>query len=268
MKIKRETRGNIYSKQQVLSVSGEYGIVNQIEFQGRSFAGESVELIILYTLIIPQFNYCQSGGNRTPFFITIYIASGSSEMEVNMRRGFEGITEFVFMEDQIEKADIILIPGSSRKELINRAVELYNAGYAKYILPSGGYNKKLPPYQTEYEFFREEAIKQGLPENAILKEDKASNTYENAKFSYEVCKKEGLKIDKAILVCKNYHSRRAYITYKINFSKNIEIIVQPIIDSKHITRENWMLDYEKRNLVLSEVEKIGKYFKDNIFSLI
>lgn len=31
-----------YTKDDVLSVSGEYGIVNQIEFQGRSFAGESV----------------------------------------------------------------------------------------------------------------------------------------------------------------------------------------------------------------------------------
>lgn len=32
----------IYTKSDVLSVSGEYGIINQIEFQGRSFAGESV----------------------------------------------------------------------------------------------------------------------------------------------------------------------------------------------------------------------------------
>ena len=31
-----------YKKEDVLSVSGEYGVVNQIEFQGRSFAGESV----------------------------------------------------------------------------------------------------------------------------------------------------------------------------------------------------------------------------------
>ncbi len=31
-----------YGKVDVLSVSGDYGIVNQIEFQGRSFAGESV----------------------------------------------------------------------------------------------------------------------------------------------------------------------------------------------------------------------------------
>ena len=31
-----------YNKKDVLSVSGDYGIVNQIEFQGRSFAGVSV----------------------------------------------------------------------------------------------------------------------------------------------------------------------------------------------------------------------------------
>ena len=34
--------GNIYGRSDVLSVSGDYGIVNQIEFQGRSFAGASV----------------------------------------------------------------------------------------------------------------------------------------------------------------------------------------------------------------------------------
>ena len=35
-------KDNRFTKDNVLSVSGEYGIVNQIEFQGRSFAGASV----------------------------------------------------------------------------------------------------------------------------------------------------------------------------------------------------------------------------------
>ena len=39
---KERNRKLIYTKSDVLSVSGEYGIINQIEFQGRSFAGESV----------------------------------------------------------------------------------------------------------------------------------------------------------------------------------------------------------------------------------
>lgn len=37
-----KNKDNRFTKEDVLSVSGEYGIVNQIEFQGRSFAGASV----------------------------------------------------------------------------------------------------------------------------------------------------------------------------------------------------------------------------------
>ena len=39
---KVKNRDGKYKKEDVLSVSGDYGIVNQIEYQGRSFAGESV----------------------------------------------------------------------------------------------------------------------------------------------------------------------------------------------------------------------------------
>ena len=39
---KLKNNDEVFNKEHVLSVSGEYGIVNQIEFQGRSFAGVSV----------------------------------------------------------------------------------------------------------------------------------------------------------------------------------------------------------------------------------
>ncbi len=39
---KEKNRDEVYGKEDVLSVSGDYGIVNQMEFQGRSFAGDSV----------------------------------------------------------------------------------------------------------------------------------------------------------------------------------------------------------------------------------
>lgn len=39
---KKKNKDERYNKNDVLSVSGDYGIVNQIEFQGRSFAGASV----------------------------------------------------------------------------------------------------------------------------------------------------------------------------------------------------------------------------------
>ena len=40
---KEKNRDALFGKEDVLSVSGEFGIVNQIEFQGRSFAGASVK---------------------------------------------------------------------------------------------------------------------------------------------------------------------------------------------------------------------------------
>ena len=43
LEVSREkNKDELYGREEVLSVSGEYGIVNQIEFQGRSFAGASV----------------------------------------------------------------------------------------------------------------------------------------------------------------------------------------------------------------------------------
>ena len=39
---KEKNKEGVFGKEDVLSVSGEFGIVNQIEFQGRSFAGASV----------------------------------------------------------------------------------------------------------------------------------------------------------------------------------------------------------------------------------
>ena len=50
-------------------------------------------------------------------------------------------TEFVFLEDEPEKADIIFLPGSDEGALAVRAAKLWKAGYAPVILPSGRYAK-------------------------------------------------------------------------------------------------------------------------------
>lgn len=185
-----------------------------------------------------------------------------------MRKGYESISEFIFMEDEIEKADVILVPGGSRKELILKAAELYKNGYGKYILPSGGFNIKITDFDSEHEFLKHEALKLGIPESAILKEDKAANTFENAKFSLEVLKSNNIEVKKAILVCKGFHSRRAYLTYKSIFPKSVKFIVQPLIYGENITKDNWFLSDDKINLVMGEVVKIGKYFKTMIKYLI
>lgn len=176
-----------------------------------------------------------------------------------MRKGFSEISEFMFIEDEIDHADIIMIPGSSRKELIMKAAELYKQGKARYILISGGRNKKLKKDQTEAEYLRDEAIRIGVPSSSIIVENKASNTYENAKLSYEMCVERNISCNKIILVCKNYHARRAYITYLFVFPSGTEFIIQPVLDGENITKDNWTLDEKKKLKVFNELEKVGKY---------
>ncbi|MTI47660.1 MAG: YdcF family protein [Firmicutes bacterium] len=182
-----------------------------------------------------------------------------------MKFVFNSITDFIFMKDEIEQADVILIPGGSHKQLIERAASLYHDGFASYILPSGGRNQKLPNHNSEWEFLYENAKKLGIPKEAILKEDKARHTFENAEFSLEVLKDKNISVKKAILVCKNFHARRAYLSYATVFPSDVKIIVSPVVDGKEIKKDNWFLDKNKTHRVMSELVKIGTYFEEYAF---
>ncbi len=175
---------------------------------------------------------------------------------------FDCITEFIFVETSIAPSDDILIPGASQPQLMEKAALLYQQGLAPYILPSGGVNPNLE--STEWEFLRNVGITNGVPEGAILKEDKARNTFENASFSLAVLHRNVIHPKKVIMVCKAYHSRRALLPYQTAFPKATEFFVSPIIDRSEITKENWFLTEDKIKRIMTEVEKIGKYFGPHI----
>lgn len=181
-----------------------------------------------------------------------------------MNYPFDCISEFIFVEPNIAKSDIILIPGASQHQLMEKAAELYHQGLAQYILPSGGENSNLIDYKTEWEFLKTIGANLGVPENIILKEDKAKNTFENAQFSWDLIKDKNIEVKNVILVCKYYHSRRALLSYKSVFPSYINFYISPVVDKREISKANWFLDENKINIVMNEVAKIGMYFKDKI----
>lgn len=168
----------------------------------------------------------------------------------------------MFIESKLEPADVILIPGGSHPQLTEKAAHLYHEGFASYLLPSGGSNPKLE--STEWEYMQKIALSLGVPEQAILKEDRATNTFENARFSWEVLQQLGIMPGKAILVCKSYHARRALLTYQVEFPGEVEFMIAPVTDNTGITRENWFMDESKINKVMNEFVKIGNYFRHHI----
>lgn len=180
--------------------------------------------------------------------------------------------DFIFIDDKPEKADVIFVPGNGYPQMAEKAAELYRRGLAPRVLPSGRYSVTVGKfagvldreeyyngdYETEWDFLKDVLIKNGVPEKAILREDQATFTYENAIYSRQVTDRRNMKIEKAILCCKAYHARRCLMYYQLLYP-DTEFFVVPV-DADGITRENWLEGEEGINAVTGEVSRIVKQF--------
>lgn len=180
----------------------------------------------------------------------------------------EKTADYIFMEGKPQRSEIIFVPGNGYPQMAEEAARLWRNGYAPYILPSGRYSKTLGrfsgvldekekypgDFSTEWEFLKEVLLKNGVDESAVLREDQATYTEENAFYSRQVTDKWKIPIKRALLCCKNYHARRAFLYYKKYFP-DAEIQVIPVCVDR-ITRENWNKTEEGVAAVTGEVTRI------------
>ena len=193
-----------------------------------------------------------------------------------MRNNIEDITKFIFIKDEPEKADIIFIPGSSNWVLAETAARLYKEGKAEKIMPSGMYfyqfgrfmNERVTDerykgvYRTEAEFLASVLVKNGVPKEDVIKEEKATNTYENAIYSKELLREMKFRIKSAIICPQAFHARRALMTYSHLFP-DTKLYVVPT-NTQNITADNWYNTERGRQVVLGELRKCGEYFENYI----
>ena len=193
-----------------------------------------------------------------------------------MRNNIEDITKFIFIKDEPEKADIIFIPGSSNWVLAETAARLYKEGKAEKIMPSGMYfyqfgrfmNERVTDerykgiYETEAEFLASVLVKNGVPKEDVIKEEKATNTYENAIYSKELLREMKFRIKSAIICPQAFHARRALMTYSHLFP-DTKLYVVPT-NTQNITTDNWYNTERGRQVVLGELRKCGEYFENYI----
>ena len=182
------------------------------------------------------------------------------------------ITDFIFVDDKPVKSDIIFIPGNGFPQNAENAARLYHMGMAPYILPSGRFSITLGhfigvqekkelyagDYETEWEFMKNVLMQNGVPENAILREDQATYTWDNAVRSREVLLRQGLQPANAILCCRNFHARRCLMYFQRAFPE-CEIRICPSV-TEGITRDNWMTTENGVNMVTGEVQRIIHQF--------
>ena len=186
------------------------------------------------------------------------------------------ITNFIFIEDKPQKVDAIFLPGGSHPEQPEYAAELYRKGYAKWLVPSGGISVKRDKwpgvrskadiyngdYQTDCEFFTDVFIKNGVPADVIIGEDKSGHTRDNAFLSRKVVDQNGLEIKTAIIVCKAFHARRSLMLYSLAFP-NTKFYVCPVV-CMGITKDNWYKTEQGIDRVLGELTRCGNQFAADI----
>ena len=88
---------------------------------------------------------------------------------------------------------------------LDRAAELYRAGYAPAIIVSGGQGLDEPI--SEAQSMRDYLIALGIPEASIIMEASSVNTEENMAFSRALMDERGYK--SALVVTSDYHLWRA-----------------------------------------------------------
>ena len=167
------------------------------------------------------------------------------------------IGKFIFVSDNPIKADLIIVPGSSHKQLPLKAIELYQKGFSRKIIFTGGYNNKLG--QIESEFGQKLALSNGVKAEDIITETVSGNTKENAREAFKLVNKYKLPGKTILLISKSYHARRLKMTFARVFNKS-RLLIIPVKDNLDISRENWWKDEEKKAKIYEEIRKIVKYF--------
>ena len=158
------------------------------------------------------------------------------------------------------KADCILALGSHDLRVADRAAELYMLGLAPLVIMSGGLGNLTQGMWTETEAdqFATIAIQKGVPADAILIENKSTNTGENILFTQQLLKENGLEPQNFIVVQKPYMERRSYATFKKHWpDKNLLVTSPQIAFDEYATDE---IPLEKViNIMIGDLQRIKLY---------
>jgi len=125
--------------------------------------------------------------------------------------------DFMHMNMKPENADVIVGFGCYDEDIPRRCAELYHQGCAPFVCFSGGLGRNTANLwsKSEAERFAAIAIREGVPEERIILEDKSTNSAENLLFTPKVLAEAGVKAEKIIAVHKPYMERRLWAAMQV-----------------------------------------------------
>ena len=158
------------------------------------------------------------------------------------------------------KADCILTLGSHDTRVAVTAAQLFTEGWAPLLVFSGGLGRLTEELWTESEAdkFARIAIENGVPEEAILIENKSTNTGENIRFVQQLFKERNLEPESFILVQKPYMERRTFATFEKNWPGKRFVVTSPQISFEDYPTEDIPLE-NVIQIMVGDLQRIKMY---------
>lgn len=168
--------------------------------------------------------------------------------------------DYHHMQHILKKSDCILALGSHDLRVADRAAELYLEGWAPLLVFSGGLGNLTSDIWTvpEADQFAAIAIQKGVPESAILIENKSTNTGENITFTQKLLSAKGVNPNQFIVVQKPYMERRSYATFKKHWPEKELLVTSPQFSFEEYPTEDITME-KVINIMVGDLQRIKYY---------
>jgi uncharacterized SAM-binding protein YcdF (DUF218 family) len=168
--------------------------------------------------------------------------------------------DYHHMHHTLVPSDCILVLGSHDQRVARRGAELYLDGFAPLLVFSGGLGRltKALWQETEADLFARIAVELGVPREAILIENRSTNTGENILFSRQLLDANGLMPQKFIVVQKPYMERRSYATFKKQWPDKELQVTSPQLSFAAYPTDDISLE-RVINIMVGDLQRIKLY---------
>ena len=151
---------------------------------------------------------------------------------------------------------IIVLGGEGNGERTRKGAALYREGVAPAVMLSDG--TKMSWRTTAIGEMYDLAVLEGVPPNAIVREDRSRSTQENAVYTKELMQE--LDYDSAVVVTSDWHAKRSrFIFERVYRGSGIELSYCGTPDDRS-DFDAWWKDGEKQQVVLTEWAKTLVYW--------
>ena len=176
------------------------------------------------------------------------------------------IWDYLCLHQEPRKADCIVGFGNFNDNIARRAAQLYKMGLAEVIVFTGGLGRNTEGLLPEPEAvrFARAAMEEGVPESAILLEDRSRNTKENILFTRDKLRELGLPHDHILGVHQPFMERRIASAMGVYWpEQNFSVTCPQVTIPEYLRRaqEQGISENASITVIVGDFQRIELYAK-------